>query len=310
MIKTACFCLIFCMFPGIIHPHMGNRVMEQSPLTVQWDKPDTLELVPSENQFIIKLGNQDHAWLSTIKRYPLSPATTLSLNIASTQAMLQLEWFTSADQFLGATDVLKAEALSTGLQSVDVMAQLPADLQGKAKRFRPKFWLFVKESTHTIKEFSITARRSFRKNDVLPQHVWLPKSKLTADAPLTLKLEGDMLHITMNKEVDHAGLVFEDRVDYNPRGTVMIDILSITPQTGLTVQLLCWDETGKYIQCVDLLKNLKKEGTFEISPGVFGSAIPAGTAQISFKVWVLGKDAQCTLGGLFWGVPMPANGEL
>lgn len=289
-----------------VHAQLGDRVMESSPSQVIWESSDPITITTDGNNVIAKLGDVDNSWLSTQNKYPLSDNTTLDIQCSGGAVGMQFEWFTSRGQFISATNVLKASDFAQGKQHLNVNEHIPADIREKVRIFRPKYWLYGNNSVVTITDFAIKSPRQFRTKGLTLDHKWEAPCKLSPDPVLTVKQDTGLIELSLNPSAKHAGLVFEDRVAYDAKGVMMLDIHSIPldqPGTSLAIQTICWDDKGNYLTSIDMIKSMNKAGTYEIAPSAYGSAIPENTVKISFKVWIWGNNAQCKLNGIYWGLP-------
>ncbi|HAI13636.1 MAG TPA: hypothetical protein DCM28_18165 [Phycisphaerales bacterium] len=285
---------------------LGNRVLEQTPDQVAWQTSDQVTCKVDGQTVIATLGDVDNSWFATQNQYPLNDQTSFEIQCSGGAVGMQFEWFTSRGRFLSATDVLKASDFAQGKQSLIVNNFIPDDIREKVRIFRPKFWLYGKNHSITITHFAIHAPRQFRTDGLQLSHKWEAPTKLTPDPVLKIMQDKQCISLELDPSAKHAGLVFEDRVPYDDKGVMMIDINSITrdeADTSLAIQTICWDKQGNYLTSVDLIKNMNKAGTYEIAPSAYGSAIPKETVKINFKVWIWGNTAKCKINGVYWGIP-------
>jgi hypothetical protein len=290
----------------VTQTQLGNRILEQSPTQVAWQASDQITCKVETQNVTATLSDVDNSWLTTQTQYPLNENTTLDIQCTGSAMSMQFEWFTSRGKFISATNVLKTSDFAQGMQSVIVNNLVPADLREKVRLFRPKFWLYGNNQSVTFTHFALHAPRQFRTLGLSLAHKWETPAKLTPDPVLTITQDNQSIDLALDPSAKHAGLVFEDRVPYNAKGVMMIDIHSIPtdqPGTSLAIQTICWDEQGNYLTSVDLIKSMNKAGTYEIAPSAYGSAIPEKTVTISFKVWIWGNAAKCKINGIYWGLP-------
>lgn len=297
--------ILLLSLPTLTWAQLGNRVLEQSPDQANWQTSDDVTCKVDGKTVIAILGDVDNSWFTTQNQYPLNDQTTFEIQCSGAIGM-QFEWFTSRGRFLSASDVLKASDFAQGKQSLIVNKFIPDDIREKTRIFRPKFWVYGNNQSVTITDFAIHAPRQFRTDGLQLSHKWEAPTKLTPDPVLEITQDNQCIALKLDPSTKHAGLVFEDRVPYDAKGVMMIDINSITlgkADTSLTIQTICWDKQGNYLTSVDLIKSMNKAGTYEIAPSAYGSAIPKETVKINFKVWIWGNTAKCKINGIYWGIP-------
>ena len=81
-------------------------------------------------------------------------------------------------------------------------------------------------------------------------------------------------------------------------------MLDVGPMQGsVSLQALCWDDSGSFLKAIDLMKDVLEGGTYETPFSSYAKQFPAGTKQISFKLWLGGKEpASAWVQGVFYGV--------
>lgn len=311
--KPKCFFLLAFAIVTLISnsraaetPDLGTRVLFDAGETqpAEWQTAPGIAVTLTGGKLQLRGGDNDFGWAAPVASAAWQEGATVDIAIESAaagQLTAQVEWLRGDGSFIKATQLLQG-AKAGGLKDKPLSDFLPpADSAGKPRRFRLKFWLEGKNAVVALSLARVSAPRVWRSKDVTTVHVYSGDVKAQADAGLKLEKTADTLLASLEAGKEFSAFVLTDKVDYDAKGAVLLDLTKLQ-EGNATVQALLWDKDGNYIKGVDVLKDVNQPGLYEAAFGLYEDQFPANTKQVSFKVWLAGKETAATISGLYYGL--------
>lgn len=254
----------------------------------QWETAAGITVTTKDGAVQIQCGDAEYGWAAARGLLPVTTTTFVNLETAG-NLKTQIEWIRANGEFITATEVGPGQL--AGKKLLDL---LPAG--ERPRKFRFKFWVEGRQAAGTLTKASVTFERAWRKPGTKLLKAFSGRSPFTPGDGLVVQAEGDAVRATVESAEGYAAFQFDDRLPFDKPAVLLADIAAL--ENGvLTVQAVCWDGDGNYLDSVDLIKHLAVAGATEIA----FPELPAGTAEISLKVWLSGPKASARLAGLFYG---------
>lgn len=296
---------MYCAFVGALVAlcsvaMAGPRVLFDAAGTsaADWETGKGIGVTAGSAGVSLKVSGEPFSWAAMRSRVPAEPEAqiTIGQDPSGAKAKVQAEWFSSSGEFISYSDV--PESTSVG-QLTRQMAKQPAQM-------RLKLWVEGGEKPALIRVLRIESPLRWREPGVSTVRSYDVTGKLTADKGLLLAKSAAVITATLAEGVQYSSLVFEDRVEYSPGGVVLVDTAQLAGDFSL--QMLCWDKGGTYLGAIDLLRSATKAGTVEMPMSSYSDQVPAGTAKLSFKLWLGGgKAANLQLRAIHYGAKAVAK---
>ena len=286
----------------------------------QWDLDEGMTVQVEPGSGITLRLHGVLAAAAPVDRVPYDESARVTLKFdpeqTSSDLTVQVEWIDASGQLIEAVKALEGAQATKGLDSRVVTDFLPASGLGhdRIKKFRLKLWLRgenEKKRSASITNFRITTDRRWRaKGDVKLVHTYDGSSKIEPDKGIAAKPQssdaGAPILFTIDPGTPFSAATLTHRAAYDPAGVVMLDIGQM--RGSVTLQALCWSESGEFLKAVDLMKDVLETGTYETPFTAYAKQIPPATKQVSFKLWLGGKqEPYAWLQGIFYGVAGPAK---
>lgn len=236
----------------------------------------------------------DFGWATTEETFPATDTTRIDLDVkhvANGKLKVQIEWFREDGTFVSATEIRSKSAALSELQ--------PAG--ERAGRFRFKFWLEGKGAEAQFAKALITTAQAWRKTGTKLLATFDANAKLESNSGMIVQPEDGVLTMRLEPDAEYASFYFEDKIVYDPKATVLVDIAAIKGGS-VTVQALCWSPTGEFQKAVDLVKDMTTAGYTEVPVAMHKDEFPADTAKLSFKIWLSGREGTARFTVLRYGV--------
>jgi hypothetical protein len=295
---------------------LGTRVLFHASTAAgsdQWETDAGVSVEASSNGMLkLSLSGKSHGSAAPRGvRLKIEPETAISFRLGNrsdnADVTLQIEWLDARGTFLEATDALRgAAAAEKGIESRKIAEFLPAALDGKARQFRVKLWIGGGEgATASIETLQIVSPRRWQQKDVQLVRAYDATSTVEADAGMIVVKSGSLNLLKAQLEADkpYSALVLAERSPINTTsGVVMVDLSSLSSGASVSLQALCWDQDGKFLSAVDLMKDILEAGTYEVPLSIYVDQFPANARTISFKLWLGGKQPVANLAGVYYGV--------
>ena len=295
---------------------LGTRTLFEAQHTGsdEWETADDLTCRGSDDGLVLELRGAESGWAAPRERVDSAPGAMLRVQPTAIEGgtlVLQIEWFDATGRFLQAVEALtmsepSAKPVERKLAEFWPRVSGEQEQEQGPTRFRVKLWLSGDECKAVLRTLVITAPRRWSEESVRLVRAYGPRSRWKPDPGMKADAAGDslILRLEPGRPKGFAGLVLTERVDFTPRGVIMLDLPAVR-RGSVSLQAVCFDDTGAYIESVDLLKDITTAGLTEIPMRLYASLIPKGTATLEFKLWLAGNDPEAHVAGLFYGVRAP-----
>jgi hypothetical protein len=267
-----------------------------------WQVADGITARAENGAITLVAGEVDYGWAAAEELLPFSAGTTVELAVTRVeqgQLSVQVEWFRADGSFIGATPLLERVKSETTVPARPI-TELVTEGE-KPNKFRLKFWVEGKHCRVVIGRASAGVVRVWRKAGTRLVKSYDAGTTYTSDPGIRVEAREDDLHATLAPDVGYAAFVLEERVEFDPKAVVMVDLAGV--QNGVvSVQALVWKADGTFLHSVDLLKDVSAAGCFEVPLEIHKDKLGADAAKLSFKVWLAGGQTTARLAGVRYGV--------
>lgn len=266
----------------------------------------TLNIQAGELELTSEQPASPRSWVAPKVTLPYSPDTKLQASVkelTSGNLVVQLEWLNDQGNFIASSEAM--QVVPGEEKSMEVMLSDLNPPKGTSQ-VQLKLWLNGEGAIAEVDALLLKTPLLWRQSGLKTSTVYDGTSTLDERSEgLTVSPQSDELIVKLTDGVDHGSFVFSEKTDYSAAGAVMLYLAQLE-DGKMTVQALCWDAQGKFLKSVDLFKDVAKSGLYEVPYSIYADQIPEGTAQVSFKVWLLGIKANAVLGSLLVGVDSKA----
>ncbi len=281
---------------------LGRRVSMDLRLSTpaQVQAADGMEAGLAQGTLSIQVRDASYGWVTCMAAVPVVEGMTLTLAadaLTGGKLSAQAEWFDAAGKFLTHSDLLALTEPTAEARTVNLSPPGTAAVQ-----VRLKLWLEGKGAAARLTQFTLSSPRAFRQTKLQLVDAWRGSDELAPsdDGKLVGSAVGPDLCLTLTPDTPYAGLALSKRLALTNADVLLLDVLEIHDGV-ITLQMLCFDENGKYLAAVDLLKDIDRPLLAEVRWDLFREMIPAATRQVSAKFWLVGKSTTARVGGVFVG---------
>ena len=269
-----------------------------------WESDPSVGVAAEGGVTTFRLKGKPYAWAAMRERIAIDADSTISVapvEAAGGAAHVQVEWFDTAGRLVEPPAPLLSRAdARKGLRDKRLADLFPAGERPAAMRL--KLWLEGDGASAGLRGVIVRSPRRWREPNVRVVHLYGPDSATEADPGTDTHVVGASLVLKLDGTRKQGACTLTDRVAYQPGGVVKVD-LGAVDGGGVSLQALCWDKRGKLLSSVDVLKNITAPGSFEVPLRLHADQFPAGTEQLSFKLWLGGgPSARARLIALLYGV--------
>lgn len=283
---------------------LGERILwnvAEAPLD-SWKTATNITATVESGTLVVRSGEADYGWAASERRAPLLPNSRLDievLDVANGQLGVQVEWFKQDGSFIGFTNVLSQVKSADKVSALDLASLVPKD--PKPKQFGLKFWIEGRHAAARVTKAEVRFTRQFRNPDTRLLHRYDADSTIKPEDGVTLSPDGKTIVAALTAGKEYAAILLEERAAFDAKGVVLLDLASIHGG-GLSVQAVCWNAEGTYLKSVDLIKDATASGLVEVGFKLYADQFSPGTTQVSFKIWLAGKETTARMAGLFYGI--------
>ncbi len=268
----------------------------------KWQTGEGVSVDVNKVGVTIRAVGVDFGWAAAPDFLPVTETTAMDLTVKQVtngQLAVQLEWMREDGGFIGATNAFSGIRAGVSLNNRKIAEFFPEG--ERPKRFRFKFWLEGADAEAQLSRAVVTFKRAWRKPETRLIKTYDSYATVTPDAGTKVQALGDTLAASLGADSQYSGFVFEDKVAYDKKGLVLLDVAAL--QDGvLSLQVLCWGKEGAFLKAVDLLKDNAAVGVFEVPLAIRTDDFPDAVSKISFKVWLSGKESTARIAGLYYGI--------
>jgi len=264
-----------------------------------WKNAPEIFIQVQDGAIVLKNSGKGSGWASPEITLGLAQNTMLDLQIASIKngvLSLQVEWLGADGTFI------KAVSLIDHAKAAASLSLRLADFRPKEKRayqFKLKFWLEGKDAEAVFSEFLIHVPRAWRVAGTRTLVSYTPHSAFTSEEGVAVDNDEASLGLRLDGETS-AGLIFSERVAYQPKGMCMLEVLEVSG--SVSVDALCYDTKGAFLKSVELIHEADEPGAYESGFPVVEERVPEGTVSIAWRIKPVGKKAAAKVSLFDYGV--------
>ncbi len=270
----------------------------------EWKLGPEMSMVQSANMLTIHAGNTDSGWVTPQYDMAFTPETLVDMEVKEVRdgrISAQVEWLQEGGEFLAAAPIFPPKGEAFSLMNQKLVELLPLTGE-KPKRFRLKFWTEGKGCEAQFSRIFVHAPRLWRKENIRPLFSYEERVSLKADSGMEVRIQHGLLFARLRPLSESSSFVLKDIVPFDPQAALMLDIQTLD-KGDIELHALCWDSRGQFLKELELLKEITQSGLYETAFTTF--KFPPGTSKLSFKIWLLGKEASVRISGLHYGIAPP-----
>ncbi len=233
-------------------------------------------------------GTTNNTWASPAGRWPVSQHLALRLQGAADGGNLiaQAEWFDRAGQLVAAEEVLR---LSGG--SIETRGAPMQPPEGAAA-FALKFWVEGTPARASIAGITVERQPDWPSAVRDLHRVEAGNTKVEADSGLIYSADGASWIFSLAEGTPYASVHLDSPVEARPGLRVLLPVLALPPNSSVSMQILHWGGTGKFLGDTEALKDLTEVGDYEfVIPDAVTQADPK-PAKLTTKIWVTAPAGQ------------------
>jgi glycoprotein endo-alpha-1,2-mannosidase len=137
--------------------------------------------------------------------------------------------------------------------------------------------------------FPVVAGAAWSANDVKTIHVYDAHAKIQASDGITASTADGHLVLTLNGKVPYADVLLPERVPFDPREYLHVDLTSITGGDS-TVQIVALDSAGQILDSIPIFQGITEADSYEMPLAAYRSAFPPQTKDIAVRLWLGGQS--------------------
>lgn len=235
-----------------------------------------------EGKLLHITSKSTNAWASPAARWPVSKNLALRVEGAAEGGNLitQAEWFDRSGKLLATAEVLRLSGGSTETRGGSM--QPPEG----AAAFGLKFWIEGAPAKASITAITLERQPDWSSAVRELHRVDSSKTKVEADSGLTHQAGASSWSFTLEEGTPYASAHLDSPVEARPGLRVLLPVVTLPPGSSVSMQIMRWDNMGKFLGETDALKDLTEVGDYEfVIPDSVTEAEPK-PAKLTTKIWV------------------------